>query len=552
MSCNTTDHERDQAWAMPGHGSLWDFLGLPHREPGWLTTAKLVICAVSVVLAYVLWEQMRFTICRFRSGGKLVPGPRFAVPFIGCVAQMVMDPYKFWEDQRKFSFPGFSWNSMIGRFMIFTTDADISRHVFNFNDPETLFMAVHPSGKNILGPTNLAFMHGKPHQAIRKSFLSLFTRKALATYVETQDGVIRRHLAEWVKLEGEQEIRPFIRDMNATTSQEVFAGPYLTDPEEREKFSDAFRHMTDGFLAFPICLPGTAVWKGKQGRLFIVSVLEKASKLAKANMKAGREPRCLLDFWAQRCLEEVAEAEVVGVAPAAHTSDHAMAETVMDFLFASQDASTASLVWTTCLMAEYPDVLAKVREEQARVRPDPDALVTGAVLAEMTYTRQVVKEVLRFRPPAPMVPQIAQKDFQLTDDYKAPKGTLIMPSIVAANMQGFTDPLTFDPDRFSPERKEDIRHAKNFLTFGHGPHYCVGKEYAINHLTCYLAILSTSCDWTRRRTCSDASNWQYLPTIYPATSLVTLAARTTAAAQYRGGGSKAGNAGLPVASSAAV
>ena len=31
--------------------------------------------------------------------------------------------------------------------------------------------------------------------------------------------------------------------------------------------------------------------------------------------------------------------------------------------------------------------------------------------------------------------QVAQKPFRLTDDFVAPKGTLIMPSIVAANMQ---------------------------------------------------------------------------------------------------------------------
>lgn len=31
--------------------------------------------------------------------------------------------------------------------------------------------------------------------------------------------------------------------------------------------------------------------------------------------------------------------------------------------------------------------------------------------------------------------QVAQKPFRLTDDYVAPKGALIMPSIVAANMQ---------------------------------------------------------------------------------------------------------------------
>lgn len=51
----------------------------------------------------------------------------------------------------------------------------------------------------------------------------------------------------------------------------------------------------------------------------------------------------------------------------------------------------------------------------------------------------------------------------------------------------------------SPERKEDVTYASNYLVFGHGPHYCVGKEYANNHLIAFLAILSTTLDWTRTR-----------------------------------------------------
>ena len=57
-----------------------------------------------------------------------------------------------------------------------------------------------------------------------------------------------------------------------TALQDVFAGPYLDDPEEREKFGLAYRAMTDAFLAPPICLPGTNVWKGRQGRFFIIKV----------------------------------------------------------------------------------------------------------------------------------------------------------------------------------------------------------------------------------------------------------------------------------------
>lgn len=121
----------------------------------------------------------------------------------------------------RYSFPGLSWNSLCGKFMIFTTDAAISRRVFSYNDPETLLMAVHPSGKNILGESNLAFMHGPPHKAIRKSFLSLFTRKALATYVELQDGIIREHLRDWQQIEGEREIRLFVRSVMCHSRQEA-------------------------------------------------------------------------------------------------------------------------------------------------------------------------------------------------------------------------------------------------------------------------------------------------------------------------------------------
>lgn len=59
----------------------------------------------------------------------------------------------------------------------------------------------------------------------------------------------------------------------------------------------------------------------------------------------------------------------------------------------------------------------------------------------------------------------------------------------------------------SPERREDVTYAGNYLVFGHGPHYCVGKEYAINHLITFLAILSTSLDWTRLRCVCGGGAW---------------------------------------------
>jgi cytochrome P450 family 710 subfamily A protein len=178
-------------------------------------------------------------------------------------------------------------------------------------------------------------------------------------------------------------------------------------------------------------------------------------------------------------------------------------------------------------MADRPDVLAKVRVEQEAVRGGDDKLaetLTAETLAAMPYTRQVVREILRYRPPAPMVPQVAMRPFRLGPDYVAPKGAFIIPDIVSACHQGFTDGEAFDPDRFSPERREDVAFAGNYLVFGHGPHYCVGKEYAINHLVAFLALASTSLDWERTRT-DESDRVLYLPTIYPADALIRFAWR---------------------------
>lgn len=488
---------------------------------------SLLIYGGVLLGAYVMMEQLRFKMKRRTKSGKGIPGPSLPTPFLGGLIEMVKDPYAFWERQRLYASKGVSYNSLFGQFIVFVTDPIKCRELMTVNDPEKMLMVLHPSAKNILGKKNMAFDHGPGHKAIRKSFLSLFTRKALSVYVQLQDGIIRRHVSEWLsKHEGEEiEIRTLLRDLNLMTSQEVFVGPYLDDPETKKQFTAAYLAMTEAFLAFPLCFPGTTVWKGRQGRLYVVKVLEQCVKRAKVYIQKGGEPRCLVDFWVAKCLDEIKEAEAAGEPAPAHSTDHKIADAMLLFLFASQDASTASLTWTMALMADHPEILARVRAEQYAVRGKSlDTVIDGEKMNELTFTRQVVKEILRFRAPAPMVPQMTYTKYQLTEDYALPPGTLVFPSVNAACLQDFEEPLKFDPDRFGEHRKEDLVHAKNYLVFGAGPHYCVGKEYAINQLVTFLSLMSTACDWSRRRT-EDSDKWKYLPTIYPHDTFITLYTR---------------------------
>jgi hypothetical protein len=64
-----------------------------------------------------------------------------------------------------------------------------------------------------------------------------------------------------------------------------------------------------------------------------------------------------------------------------------------------------------------------------------EAPLTADLLAQMKYTKQVALEVLRFRPPAPMVPHIAAVAYPLTPAYTVPKGTIVFPSVFEASHQ---------------------------------------------------------------------------------------------------------------------
>lgn len=184
------------------------------------------------------------------------------------------------------------------------TDPATIRHVFNHNSKDTLLLDLHPNAKMILGKRNIAFMHGPDHKALRRSFLALFTRKALSMYVRQQDAIIRRHVAAWLeragKASGPEEMRMLVWAMNAETSRDVFVGPYLDDDAVRAEFGRRYRDMTDGFLAFPLKFPGTAVWRAMKGRHYVIGVLTSAARRSKAAMRAGGEPGCLLDFWSQQ------------------------------------------------------------------------------------------------------------------------------------------------------------------------------------------------------------------------------------------------------------
>ena len=475
----------------------------------WTITGWLSIIIASLLIAYIHEQYV------YMSKRGSLPGPKLTLPFIGGIIHMVRAPYDFWHGQMKYG--KLSWNSIIGRFFVLIADSENSRKILEKCSSE-MPLVLHPNAHRLLGNDNIAFMNGSTHKNLRMALLPLFTTKALSIYLHIQEKAIREHIAKWCDMSRTSkdgiEMRPLIYDLNINTSLSVFVGPYLTN-EIRQQFKIDYMNLTRGMFAAPIYFPGTQLYKGVRAADSIRLSLRRIVAQSRERMSIeGEEPICLIDFWMISTLKAINEAKQNNQPSPEHSTDEEIAKISLDFVFAAQDASTSSLTFTIHELCKHPDVFEKVRAEQTLVRPDPLAPITLEILQKMKYTWQVMKEILRLRPPATLAIHLAKKPVQISEEYTAPTGTLIIPSIWSSNRIDFPDPEKFDPERFNSERQEHIKYDRNFLTFGAGPHACIGQRYAMNHIMLFISLL-TNMNFQRANR-PDKDKIIYLPTIYPA------------------------------------
>ncbi|KAG6501638.1 cytochrome P450 710A11-like [Zingiber officinale] len=471
-----------------------------------------LLCALAF---WFLWEQLSY----LRKKGPL-PGPLFVVPFLGSALPMILNPTGFWSQQATVARDlGVSANFLVGRFIVFVRSTELSHKVFANVRPDAFHLVGHPFGKKLFGEHNLIYMFDQKHKDLRRRIAPNFTPRALSTYIDIQQRVIVAHIRKWLALSDSSPkpvpLRILCRDLNLETSQTVFAGPYLT-PAAREQFNRDYNLFNVGLMAIPFDLPGSAFRNARLAVSRLAQTLSGTVALSKSSMRSGAEPTCLIDFWMQDSLRENAEAEAAGKPPPQESSDIEIGGHLFDFLFAAQDASTSSLLWAVAALDAHPEVLARVRAEVSALwSPESGLPITAEQIRKMRYTEAVAREVVRYRPPATMVPHIASEPFQLTEWYTVPKGAIVFPSVFESSFQGFTEPERFDPERFfSEERAEDRVYKRNFLAFGAGAHQCVGQRYAINHLLLFIALFVSLADFKRHRTdgCDDIA---YVPTIVP-------------------------------------
>lgn len=119
---------------------------------------------------------------------------------------------------------------------------------------------------------------------------------------------------------------------------------------------------------------------------------------------------------------------------------------LMTLLIAGHETTAAVLTWTMHLLADRPDVVARIRAEVDGVvgdrRPGVEELMA------LRYTTRVINESMRLYPQPPVLIRRALQDDKF-DDYEVPQGADIFISVwnLHRDPANWDRPHEFDPDR---------------------------------------------------------------------------------------------------------
>lgn len=176
-------------------------------------------------------------------------------------------------------------------------------------------------------------------------------------------------------------------------------------------------------------------------------------------------------------------------------SDEELHDEVVNLFLAGYETTATGMAWAFWTLAGQPAIVRRVREEVTAV--------TGGArpgfehVAQLRYTRMVVKESFRRYTPAWQIMRTAREDDEI-GGLRIPAGTQVMLSFCGSHLHPdfWPDPLRFDPLRFT-EEAEQARPRDAWMPFGTGQRMCIGKELSLMEGSLILAQVLSRYDIAR-------------------------------------------------------
>ncbi|MCZ4500915.1 MAG: cytochrome [Marmoricola sp.] len=409
------------------------------------------------------------------SAAKALPVRR-GVPFVGGTLAYIRDPLVFMNDHlarfgpvSEMDFIGKRWTVLLG--------PDACGEALR--NPQKAF-ASKPGWGQLVGPFfdgGLMLLDFEEHHRHRRLLQEAFTRDRLTSYVAALGPAIASGVSAW---EPGQDFRayPALKDLTLELATKVFMGGVeLDDPRELDRVNRAFIDCVQAATALVrLPIPFTRWGRALAGRRLLEDFLGR--HLASKRTGTGE------DLFSVLChLSEDGDT----------FSDADVVNHMIFLLMAAHDTSTITVSTAMQYLGQHPDWQQRLRAEAAHLGEAP----TLAELDGLVGFDLMMKECLRLLPPVPVLARRTVKETEILG-YRIPAGrlTAVMVHLQHHQPDLWTDPETFDPDRFAEPRREDKNHRHAWEPFGGGVHKCLGMFFAGAEVKLILHHLLRQYSWT--------------------------------------------------------
>ncbi len=387
-----------------------------------------------------------------------IPGD-YGYPWVGKAIPIMTDLHNVVDDYHK-KYGEVSRIRLGGQNGLLVVGADNYKKIFIDKDKNYSARMGYEKTLGSIYPDTILTSDGSDHRDVRRMFQTAFKNDAMRRYLERINLVVERNLT----LIDQKKSIVFFKMIKQTLMEvalNVFFGIDDLDGKETSLLIKSFKDSSEGLLALIRKeIPGGKFKKGKDGIRYQHAFL---SNLIKE--RRGKEGT---DTMTYLCNERDDDGN--------YFADEMIIKQAAFLLFAAHDTTTSAIIHMV-----YHS--GKNKEWQARMRKEAQSINKAALSYEdldlMADTDLVFKESLRLHPSVPMLARRTIRDSEL-GGYEIPANTVVWcpPTFNHYMPEYWTDPYTFDPERFTKERSEQKNHSFCYMPFGGGAHKCIGMHFA--------------------------------------------------------------------------
>ncbi|KAK9462741.1 cytochrome P450 [Lipomyces oligophaga] len=483
---------------MIGMDACKDMMATLPVGPGALVAIALVAIVLLNALRQVLFKNPHNP-----------PVVFYWIPVFGSAATYGMDPYKFFEDNRKKFGDVFTF-VMLGRNITVALGPTGNDFVLNAKHSDVSAEEIYT---NVTTPVfGRGVIYDCPNHRLmeqKKFAKSALTTNAFKTYVPLITKEVRKYWfkspeffgGDSNKISGRTNLMIAQPEMTIFTASRTLQGEEVRAKFD-ESFADLYHDLDRGFTPLHFVFPNIPIPATFRRDKAQKKVSDTYMEVINERRRKGKlDNPDLLNV----LLKEGVYKDGVRM------TDREIANLQIGILMGGQHTSAATSTWALLHLGADAALRDALYREQLEVCGSDLPELTYENLQNMPLLNNTIRETLRMHPPLHSLMRYVRHDLQIPGSpFIVPKGNCILaaPGVPMIDEHYFREPLRYDPNRWV-EAKNQIsldttdtsttitKGAKSpYLPFGAGRHRCIGEQFAYVQLGTILSLFIREFDWT--------------------------------------------------------